>query len=370
MNLDGQGGTTGGQGEGAPNIELWSRQGYVGDIGVILRPNHTSDFTSAEGLHAPHRLDIANITAPDGADPAALPIPFMVARDGLTLLISNRQAPMPFVYRNVEADEIHFIQKGQLKYTTDFGVISAEPGDFVCIPRSVAYRTTPLEGPTLSLIIESPEAVKFDTLAPFGMINYALSVKRPVIEPAADPGAETVLIVKSFDGLTRYIKPHDPLAAVALIGGQSPVWKLNLRDVAPLTYEPGGGPPWHFAATTSKNVLLYTLSARTSARPPLHHNADYDEVIFYFDGPEAYGEVNEPGTFTWVPKGVGHHGPTEDVGLGRMWMWLLESASTLRFTPAGLAAAELMETNMYGRHPSSQKKAASPKPEPALTTGD
>ena len=30
--------------------------------------------------------------------------------------------------------------------------------------------------------------------------------------------------------------------------------------------------------------------------------------------------------------------------------WLLDSRGTLRLTPVGLAAAELMEPGMYGRH--------------------
>jgi homogentisate 1,2-dioxygenase len=67
-------------------------------------------------------------------------------------------------------------------------------------------------------------------------------------------------------------------------------------------------------------------------------------------GPGTYGRVDQPGTLTWVPKGVAHQGPTEDVPEGYV-AWMLESRSTLRLTPAGHAVAELMEVDQYGRQP-------------------
>jgi homogentisate 1,2-dioxygenase len=72
-------------------------------------------------------------------------------------------------------------------------------------------------------------------------------------------------------------------------------------------------------------------------------------VIYYAAGPGAWGGVDEAGTLTWVPKGVTHNGPTENVPAGYQ-AWLLESRATFRLTPAGLAVAELMETGLYGRH--------------------
>lgn len=339
-----------------PNMELWSREGFVGDIGVLIRPHYTPDYLSVEGPHAPHRLAINTLKLDDRSDPHALPTPFATTRGGERLSASGRSAPMPYVVRNVEADELHFIQDGELQFQTDFGFLNAGAGDFVCIPRAVAYRVTPLHTPTLSMIVESPGALKFDTPQPFGMINFDLDVQRAKIEVPSAPGGETTLVLKTLDGVTTFRKPHDPLAVVAHVGGQCPVWKLNLGKIAPATYLPGGGAPSHFlAGGRNKDVLVYTLSSRITARPPIHHNADYDEIIYYFAGPGAWGGVAEPGTFTWVPKGVTHHGPEEDVREGYL-SWLLETRGTLRLTPAGLAAAELMETGMYGRHPGSQAK--------------
>ena len=342
----------------AANVENWTREGFYGDYAVVARPNYTPDYVSVEGPHAPHRLTLGDVQIADRTDSRALPTTFATSRAGLRLSASARQAPMPFVVRNVEADELHFIQEGELEFKTAFGPIAAAPGDFVCVPRAVSYRLTPLRTPTLSIIVESPHAIRFDTPTPVGMVHPDRDVERPRIELPSAPGGETELLLKCEDGVTRYVKPTDPLAATALIAGQAPVWKLNLANVHPLSYGAAGGPPMQFlAAGPNKDLLFYSLSARPGLHPPIHHNADYDEMVYYFRGPGAWGAVHEPGTFTWVPKGVTHHGPDEDVPEGYL-AWLLESRGTLRLTPIGLAAADLMETGAYGRHPSSRRPSA------------
>lgn len=338
-----------------PNIKSWSREGFTGDTAAIIRPHYTPDYISVEGPHAPHRLDLHNVAAPDRSDPEALPQVFAATRSGAKLAVSARAQRMPYAVRNVEADEIYFVQDGALRFETDFGTIEAAEGDFVVIPRAVTHRIAPLRAPTLSLIVESPWAVRLDTPAPHGMINLARDLRRARIEQPIASGGETTLLIKTQDGVTRFLKPHDPIAAVAQAAGTSPVWAVNLAKISPMTYVPQGGPPAHFARSRHKEVLLYTLSARPGGRPPIHDNADYDEIIVYVRGPGAWGKVSEPGTLTWVPKGVSHHGPPEDVREGYL-AWMLKTADTLRLTPAGSAAAELMETGFYGRHASAKRK--------------
>ncbi len=341
---------------GHPNDEQytvrWTREGFAGDDALVLRPHHTPDFLTVEGPHAPHRLRLGDLALPDRHDPEALPLPIFTARSGMELSASARAAPMPFVVCNVEADEIHFVQDGEVEYATSHGTIVGAPGDFVCIPRAIEYRVRPLRGPTLSLIAELPGAVRLEP-APL----EGIPITRPVVERAASIGGETVVLVKAFDGITRYVKPRDPLAAVELAGGSVPVWKLCLVDVAARVFDPNG-PPSPIARTPNGVELLYNLSASPKTRrPPVHHNADYDEVIYYFRGPGAWGAVAEPGTLTWVPKGIPHHGPNENVPEGYL-AFLLDVRGTLRLTPAARAVAELMETGQYGRHPAADSQRA------------
>ncbi len=309
--------------------------------------HHSPDYISVTGPHVPHRLHVAAVALPERDAAEALPVVFHAGRTGVRLSVSGRARAMPFVVSNVEADEVHFVQEGELEFRTAYGTITGAPGDFVVIPRGIPYRVRPLTGSSLSVIVETPGALRFDPSPTFGA-----GLRRATIGEGEAEDVETVWLLRSFDGVTRYVKPTNPLATQALVDGPSPVWKLALGDVP----TDDNGPPVQFMSSPGRDELFYNLSARHRRRPPIHNNVDYDELIYYFEGPGAWGGVNEPGTLTCVPKGVLHHGPSENVPQG-YGAWMLESRCTLRLTDAGAAAAELMETDLYGPHAASGEGA-------------
>ncbi|MCY1525002.1 hypothetical protein D9M68_599650 [compost metagenome] len=255
---------------------------------------------------------------------------------------------MPYVVRNVEADELHFIQQGQLRFHTDCGVLEAGPGDFVSIPKSIAYRVVPLSEDSCSLIVESPAPFGID--APVGLIA-AGDIHYARIEQTETPGGGPVtLLLKARDGISRFLMPHDPLMAVAQAPGAVPVWKVNLERIQVLTILPNGGsPPAQFLTSKGNDVMLFNLSSRLNTRSPIHLNADYDELVLYFRGPGAWGGVTQPGNVTLVPKGVVHHGPDENVPEGYL-AWLLECRATFRLTPEALQVSTLIDTSTFAPH--------------------
>ncbi|NVD69602.1 homogentisate 1,2-dioxygenase [Duganella sp. BJB1802] len=332
--------------------QLWTREGFNGPVSVVTRRSYAPDFLAVEGGHVPRRSVLESLVPRDQADAAALPTVVATSKIGVRLLTSARSAPMPFTVRNVEADELHFIQSGQVRFDTDVGSLVADEGDFVCIPRSVAYRYAPTKGAMRSVILECPSALSLTPPGPLGMINFGRDVQPAKIDAEIAPGGPTKLLLKTADGeVTTYLVPHDPLALGLQLSSSVPVWKLNLQKIQSLTYEPHGGPPSMFLSSRDGEALLFNLSSRSGGRAPAHVNADFDEVILYVRGPGAYGACTEPGTLTLVPKGVIHHGPIESVPEGYQ-AWLLETRATLRFTPEAIEASELMETGSYGRHPS------------------
>lgn len=335
-----------------PNIELWSREGFLGTSVALARPHHSADYLRVEGPHAPRRLDIGKLLVPDRDDPAALPLMIASTRSDVKISISARAAVMPYVIRNVEADEVHFVQEGEMEFQTDFGFLTASKGDFVIIPRSVAYRVRPLGRSTLVMIVESPGALRLDTPTPVGMINTEQDVSYPQFDRPAESAGETTLLLKCFDGITKFTKSEDPLALAGIAPGPKPVWRVNLAKIRPMTYFPDGGPPGQFLASPGNDLLFYTLSARPTGRPPIHHNADYDELVQFHAGPGSWGAIDTPGMIALVPKGVTHHGPSENVPEGYL-AWLLESRGTLRFTETALSVAEFVETGYYDRHPTA-----------------
>jgi homogentisate 1,2-dioxygenase len=336
----------------APIMQLWTREGFAGPLSLVSRSTYGPDFLSVQGPHAPRRCVIGGLVPQDQSDADALPSVVATSKLGVRLLTSARTQPMPFTVRNVEADELHFIQAGQVKFDTDAGSLIADEGDFVCIPRSVAYRFSPTSGAMRSLIMETPSALNLTPPGPIGMINFSRDVKLAAIDLDIVSTGPMSLLLKTADGeVTRYMLAHDPLSLGGQMTSSVPVWKLNLSNIQLHAYEPHGGPPSMFLSSRDGEALVFNLSARSGGRPPVHVNADFDELVFYVRGPGAWGGCDEPGTLTWVPKGVPHHGPSEAVPEGYQ-AWLLETRATMRFTPEALAASELMETGNYFRHPS------------------
>ena len=146
----------------APNVQLWSREGFGGPLSVLIRPTNGTEYISVQGPHAPRRAVLERMVPADQTDAEALPSVVATSKIGVRLLVSGRTRPMPFVVRNVDADEIHFIQSGEVKFETDAGSLMANEGDFVCVPRSVAYRFAPTGKGMRSLIVESPFGASAD----------------------------------------------------------------------------------------------------------------------------------------------------------------------------------------------------------------
>jgi homogentisate 1,2-dioxygenase len=327
----------------SPFLENWSREGFTGDSALIRRSQYSPDFLSADGPHAPRRLNVEDVQV-DSSNPLQMPVVIAAAASGLRLAVSKRSESMTYVLRNVECDELHFVQQGELRIRTALGTLDARPGDFICIPRSVAYQISLLQSAALTFVVESPLAVGFIE-SPSDIADYKAFVHYARVDAQTSHDVETALILKSGDDLTRFVMPADPIAAVERAGGVNPVWRLNLADIEPAK----DGPPVPFLGTSGNELLFYTLSARRARRAPIHVNADYDEIVYYYTGPGAWGAVTEPGTLTWVPKGVTHNGPDEDVADGYL-AWLLETRTTLRLASAGLSVADFMETGLYGKH--------------------
>jgi homogentisate 1,2-dioxygenase len=276
--------------DGPPNVQLWSREGFGGPLSVLIRPTNGTEYISVQGPHAPRRAVLERMAPADQTDPEALPSVVATSKIGVRLLVSGRTQPMPFVVRNVDADEIHFIQSGEVKFETDAGSLTANEGEFVCVPRSVAYRFAPADGKMRSLIVESPSALQLTPPGPAGMINFARDVQYAEVDHQIPQGGVTRLLLKSADGEnTTFVLPHDPLALGERVPGGVPVWKLNLANIQVLAYLPEGGPPSPFLSSHAKDILMFNLSAPPGGRAPIHVNADFDEVVHYVRGPGAWG---------------------------------------------------------------------------------
>ncbi|WP_300009858.1 AraC family ligand binding domain-containing protein [Pseudonocardia sp.] len=339
--------------DGPPNIDLYTRNGFAGPTASVVRAQYSPPYTRVRGSYAPHRFDVHDLSDAAFADPRALPVAVLEGA-GVTVEVSRRSEPTGFAIRNVLADELHYVLEGSARLDTDFGVLHLQPGDFVLLPRAVTYRYAEIGSPLREMIVVTESQLAVDPENQPGVLNVDLHVDAPVPDPTTDRGpGEYEVVIRHGAEFTSYFYDYDPVPCLATVGAPI-VRRFNIENVHGLGVTAGGLMPPRLINDATTRTLFYYLGNRRSDRPPVHHNADYDEVIFYVAGPGHYGAVDKPGTVTWTPKGIIHQGPEEDVPQGYE-AWLLETRSPLSLTPTGREIGTLMETGQFGIHPSATR---------------
>ena len=336
------------------NVELYSRSGFGGPFTTIIRAQYLPDFLHARGDYLPRRFHTWELADQAFVDDHALPVPILEG-DGLSIEVNRRESAQAYAVKNVGADELHYVVEGSGELDTMAGVLQVRAGDFVRIPRGIAYRWNAVAAPLREIIVATSCEITVDPENAPGTFNpdLHLDVAAPHGRPGGAVDGEYEVVFRHGKKVTSYFYDYDPLPCLD-VKGAPPVVRVNIEHVHGLSVDEGGLQPARLFGSTSGRDLFFGINSRRSDRPPVHHNVDYDEVICYAAGPTPWGGVDTPGTITWVPKGVLHQGPEEDVQPGYK-AWLLETTVDLTMTPAGEEVAHLMETNQYGVHPSDAR---------------
>lgn len=332
-------------GDAPPLTDLFTRNGFEGPASLLVRGQYTPAYKRVSGDYAPRRLNVWE-THPDADDPRALPVAVLDS-PRVRFEVWNRSVDTPFALRDVHHDQVVYVLEGRARLETDFGILDLKPMDTVLLSRAVTFRLTEVDDLKL-LIVGTENALHFKP-ANDAVLNPAMvDFPRPYDGPPRQD-AEHEVVVRHADETTSFYYDEDPLHILQAVGAPA-VIRFNMGDVHPLTVKGVASPPAKLIDDPTTETLFFYLGAREGGRPPVHHNADYDEIGVYAKGPGALGGMDVPGTVVWVPKGVIHHGPEEDVPEGYV-AWLFETRANLALTDAGRAIAHLAETEAFHVHP-------------------
>jgi homogentisate 1,2-dioxygenase len=290
---------------------LYNRRSLWGTESMLYQRRHPMEWSSVEGSYQNWDIDTTSIIPSDATSPDGDPTRLFTSED-LAIWVSRRRASMPFYFRNCNADELHFVLKGQMTFDTDFGRLEVGDGDFVVIPKGITYRISMAsEQDTLRFIYESgPELF----LVPSEMIEHVYGAGRapldldrltyPVLQPARPDGSYQVRV--RYDGafsafmgeMSTIAYTFDPLEA-EIVDGYPHVFKFGLRDVEQL-----GTTPMPFIAGAyldNKQNLAWALhmTAGVGTSAPVHRNPDVDELRI-----KATGRLM--GNMEFTPQGVDH----------------------------------------------------------------
>jgi homogentisate 1,2-dioxygenase len=295
--------------------EEHGRDGFFGRVSHLYHAHPPTGWTRIEGPLRPHAIRVQDMAPPDRRDPRGGPVTFLY-NDDVALKVSKPSAPMPFAFRNADADEVYFIHRGTGRMETDYGPLDFEPGDYIVIPRGTTYRLSPSGEDNFFLIIESKSEIGLPDKGMLGR-NALFDpgvIQTPSPAPSLEVGGEWEVRIKRQGQNTSFFYPFDPLDVVGWKGDLT-VWKLNVRDFRPVASHRYHLPPSVHTTFLAKNFVICTFAPRPLESDPeamrvpfFHRNIDFDEVLFYHAGDFFSRDGIEAGMVTFHPQGF-HHGP-------------------------------------------------------------
>jgi homogentisate 1,2-dioxygenase len=265
-------------------------------------------------------LHLKSGSMPAAGDPVTGRMPLFTNAD-VTLARCRPSLPQAELYRNAAADEVVFVHKGRGVLHTLFGPLPFRPFDYVVIPKTTTYRLEFEKGEqTDLLVIEAAGHVGFPPryLNPDGQFRLGApfaerDLHGPTAVEPADAEADTPVIVKDGDRLTRYILAHHPFDVVGWDGMVYP-FTFNADDFEPITGTIHQPPPIHqtfdapgFVVCTFAPRMLDTHPDAIKV-PYAHSNVESDEVLYYVRGRFGSRRGVVEASFTLHPRGI-PHGP-------------------------------------------------------------
>ena len=302
--------------------EEHGRQAFAGPVSHLYRTIPATAWVEVDGPLRPAAFDLNLLEPGDAQDDEGSRVEVLANAD-LRIAVSRRRQPMPYAYRNADADEIVYVHHGSGVLQTDFGPLEYAAEDYLVVPRGVVHRWVPDGSDQFLLVIESMAPV---TLPDFGALLGRHAVVDPAVvttpepwgEPPADwtasPAGRWRVKAKRLGEMTTFSYPHNPFTAVGWAGDLAP-YRLHTRDIRPIGSHRFHLPPSVHTTFRCGRFDVATFVPRPfetdleSLRVPFFHaNVDNDEVIFYSRGDFFSRKGIGEGWLTLHPQGV-PHGP-------------------------------------------------------------
>ncbi|MSR29247.1 MAG: homogentisate 1,2-dioxygenase [Phycisphaerales bacterium] len=316
--------------------EVFGTEGFSGTMSTIYYRNPPT---------AVERVEIGEVVEPTYVEQRALRMRHLRAGliqpegdpiTGRKVLLGNSDVEislcvpaqrMPTLYKNGQADECLYIQRGSGTLTTLFGRLAFEARDFVVIPKGTIYRLdSEMPGVrylTMEFVngshVQPPKRYRQGGVGQF--LENSPYCERDIRAPDGPFGTpddarvngEYEVCVKARGAMHRYTYTHDPMDIVGYDGVCWP-YAFNAMDFAPIVGQVHLPPPVH-QVFEGHNVVICAFCPRpldfhpNAVRVPYaHSNIDSDAVMFYAEGNYTARRGIEECSITLHPLGI-PHGP-------------------------------------------------------------
>lgn len=243
--------------------------------------------------------------------------------------VANRSMEDRF-FMNADGEMLFVPQLNKQKFVTEFGILVAEPGDIVVIPKGVRFRVDLLDGPIRGYIAENYGlALTLPERGPIGA--NCLANARDFLYPAAayeDRQGSFELFMKSGGRMFKTQLDQSPLDVVAWHGNYAP-YKYDLRRFAPVGSISFDHPdpsiytvltsPSETVGTANMDFVIFPerwLVMEDSFRPPWYHMNVMSEFMgLVYGAYDAKPEGFKPGSMS-LHNAMVAHGPDTDAFSG------------------------------------------------------
>jgi homogentisate 1,2-dioxygenase len=290
------------------------REGFFGPSSHIHHAHPPTGWVDWEGPLRPRAFDL---NALGGAEASPLSAAALLCNADVTVKRWVTAASMSHLVRNSDGDDLLFVHRGGGEFFCDYGHLTISEGDYVLIPRGVAWRLD-VNGSTEVLIVENTDGAyqvpERGLLGPNAVYDLAV-LDHPSIDATfeAQKSEETWQVhVKRHDQVSVVTFPFNPLDAVGWHGDNT-VIRLNWRDIRPLMSHRYHVPPSAHTTFVGDGFVVCTFCPRPIETDPgalkvpfYHNNDDYDEVLFYHAGNFFSRDNIDAGMMTFHPCGFAH----------------------------------------------------------------
>lgn len=295
--------------------EEYARNGFFGRYAHLYRTEAPVGWTEISGPLKPRCFDLSG---GQGKGDFLASRKTYLGNEDVRIQYAHLSGPMPYFFRNADADEVFFVHAGEGTMETDFGPLEYVPGDYIVVPRGTVYRLH-ARRPSEFLVCESFSEVGFPDRGMLGQHALfdpaVLKVPTPQPEQNANEQGLFELRIKRCDEITAVTYPFYPINTVGWKGTLT-VWQLNIKDIRPVLSDRYHLPPSAHTTFVAHNFVICSFLPRpletgdpAAMKVPFYHsNIDFDEVLFYHAG-EFFSRTGvRPGMMTFHPQGI-HHGP-------------------------------------------------------------
>ena len=279
------------------------------DVSPKIAVSHNMKMRAFKGFQLQNKLDFLFSRTP------------VLTNSDVTIhLASPKQIASKYFYKNVDADEVIFIHKGEGVLKSQLGQIVFFQGDYLVIPRGIIYNLEFKDNDNRHFIIESKHPIYTPKRYRnwFGQhLEHAPFCERDLRVPknlkTHDEKGDFLIKIKKEGFLYDYTYSSHPYDVVGWDGYNYP-YAFSIHDFEPITGRVHQPPPVHQTFETPAFVIcsfcprLYDYHPDAIPAPYNHSNIDSDEVLYYVDGDFMSRNDIEVGQITLHPSGI-PHGP-------------------------------------------------------------